>query len=73
MFEIEACDRKKNEAVVEQPSWNSRRGTAVVEQPSWNSRRGTAVVEWVPFGNRSAEAAYFLTSVTKRSDIIDRR
>ncbi len=25
-------------AVVEQPSWNSRRGTAVVEQPSWNSR-----------------------------------
>jgi hypothetical protein len=35
MFEIEACDRK-NEAVVEQPSWNSHRGTAIVEQPPWN-------------------------------------
>jgi hypothetical protein len=42
------------------PSWNSHRGTAIVEQPSWNSRRGTAAMEWVPFGNRSAEAEYFL-------------
>jgi len=32
MFEIEACDREKNEAAM----------------------------EWVPFGNRSAEAEYFL-------------
>jgi hypothetical protein len=45
MFEIKACDREKNEAVV--------------EQPSWNSRRGTAAIEWVPFRNRSAEAEYF--------------
>ncbi|MFT5815271.1 MAG: hypothetical protein ACI9VT_003043 [Psychroserpens sp.] len=45
---------------MEQPSWNSRRGTAVVEQPSWNSHRGAAAMKWVPFGNRSAEAEYFL-------------
>jgi hypothetical protein len=29
-------------------------------KPSWNSRRGTAAMKWVPFGNRSAEAEYFL-------------
>jgi hypothetical protein len=38
MFEMEA--QKKNEAVVEQPSWNSPHGTALMEQPLWNSRHG---------------------------------
>jgi hypothetical protein len=37
----------------------SRRGTAVVEQPSWRSRRGEAAREWIPYENRTAEAEYF--------------
>gem|GEM_PF-2857039 len=31
MFDIEACDREKHAAVVEQPSWSSHRGAAVAE------------------------------------------
>jgi len=45
MFDIEACDREKH--------------AAVVEQPSWSSHRGAAVAEWIPYGNRSAEEEYF--------------
>jgi hypothetical protein len=45
MFDIEACDREKH--------------AAIVEQPSRSSHRGAAIVEWIPYGNRSAEVDYF--------------